>query len=41
VPILAGIGQFNNALVLEGAVPAVLLALIIDAVLGRGTAKTS
>ncbi|MGB4592836.1 MAG: ABC transporter permease [Coriobacteriia bacterium] len=30
VPIIAGIGSFNNALVLEGALPAALLALIID-----------
>lgn len=30
VPILAGIGQFNNALIVGGALPAVLLAVIID-----------
>lgn len=30
VPILAGIGTFNNALIIEGAVPSALLALIID-----------
>ena len=33
VPILAGIGTFNNALVLEGALPTALVALIIDRVL--------
>ncbi len=30
VPIMAGVMQFNNALILEGAVPSALLALIID-----------
>jgi osmoprotectant transport system permease protein len=30
VPIVAGAGQFNPALVLEGAIPSALLALIID-----------
>jgi osmoprotectant transport system permease protein len=30
VPIVAGAGQFNPALVLEGALPSALLALIID-----------
>jgi osmoprotectant transport system permease protein len=30
IPILAGIGQFNNALIIQGALPAALLALIVD-----------
>ncbi|HSK48109.1 MAG TPA: ABC transporter permease [Coriobacteriia bacterium] len=30
VPIMSGIGSFNNAVVAHGAVPAILLALIID-----------
>ncbi|MDO8879784.1 MAG: ABC transporter permease [Coriobacteriia bacterium] len=30
VPIMSGIGSFNNAVVAYGAVPAILLALIID-----------
>jgi len=30
VPIMSGIGSFNNAVVMHGAVPAILLALIID-----------
>jgi osmoprotectant transport system permease protein len=30
VPIMSGIGSFNNAIVAYGAVPAILLALIID-----------
>jgi osmoprotectant transport system permease protein len=30
VPIMSGIGSFNNAVVVHGAVPAILLALIID-----------
>lgn len=30
VPIMSGIGSFNNAIVVYGAVPAILLALIVD-----------
>lgn len=30
VPIMSGIGSFNNAVIAHGAVPAILLALIID-----------
>lgn len=30
VPIMSGIGSFNNAVVVHGAVPAILLALIAD-----------
>lgn len=30
VPIMSGIGAFNNAIVAHGAVPAILLALIVD-----------
>jgi osmoprotectant transport system permease protein len=30
VPIMSGIGSFNNAVIVHGAVPAILLALIID-----------
>jgi osmoprotectant transport system permease protein len=30
VPIMSGIGAFNNAVVAHGAVPAILLALIVD-----------
>lgn len=30
VPIMAGVMQFNNALILEGAIPSALMALIID-----------
>jgi osmoprotectant transport system permease protein len=30
VPIMSGIGSFNNAVVVYGAVPAILLALIVD-----------
>jgi osmoprotectant transport system permease protein len=30
VPIMSGIGSFNNAIVVYGAVPAILLALILD-----------
>ncbi len=30
VPIMSGIGSFNNAVVVHGAVPAILLALILD-----------
>ena len=30
VPILAGLATFNNALILEGAIPSALLALMID-----------
>lgn len=30
VPIMSGIGSFNNAIVIHGAVPAILLALIVD-----------
>lgn len=30
VPIMAGVMQFNSALILEGAVPSALMALIID-----------
>ena len=30
VPIMSGIGSFNNAVVAHGAVPAILLALIVD-----------
>lgn len=30
VPIMSGIGSFNNAIVAYGAVPAILLALIVD-----------
>jgi len=30
VPIMSGIGSFNNAIVVHGAVPAILLALIVD-----------
>jgi len=30
VPIMSGIGSFNNAVIAHGAVPAILLALIVD-----------
>jgi len=30
VPILSGMAKFNNAVVIHGAVPAILLALIVD-----------
>lgn len=30
VPIMSGIGTFNNAVVAHGAIPAILLALIVD-----------
>lgn len=30
VPILSGIGAFNNAVIVHGAVPTILLALIVD-----------
>jgi osmoprotectant transport system permease protein len=30
VPIMSGIGSFDNAVVVYGAVPAILLALILD-----------
>jgi len=30
VPIMSGIGSFNNAVIAYGAVPAILLALIVD-----------
>ncbi|MBN1628347.1 MAG: ABC transporter permease [Thermoleophilia bacterium] len=30
VPIMSGIASFNNAIVIHGAVPAILLALIVD-----------
>ncbi len=30
VPIMSGIGSFNNAVIVHGAVPAILLALIVD-----------
>jgi len=30
VPIMAGVMQFNSALILQGAVPSALMALIID-----------
>jgi len=30
VPIMSGIGSFNNAVVVYGALPAILLALIVD-----------
>ncbi|MBN1320762.1 MAG: ABC transporter permease [Thermoleophilia bacterium] len=30
VPIMSGIGAFNNSIVAHGAVPAILLALVID-----------
>lgn len=33
VPIMSGIGAFNNAIVVHGAVPAILLALVLDRVL--------
>lgn len=33
VPIMAGVSQFNPALIVQGALPSALLALIVDAVL--------
>ena len=30
VPIMSGIGSFNNAIIIYGAVPAILLALLVD-----------
>ena len=30
VPILSGMAKFNNAVVIHGAIPAILLALIVD-----------
>lgn len=33
IPIMAGVGTFNSALIIQGAVPSALLALIIDRIL--------
>jgi osmoprotectant transport system permease protein len=30
VPIMSGIGSFNNAVIIYGAIPAILLALLVD-----------
>mgnify|MGYP000973462622 FL=1 len=30
VPIMSGIGSFNNSIIVYGSVPAILLALIVD-----------
>ena len=41
VPIMSGIGSFNNAVVVYGAVPAILLALILDRALVGGSASAA
>jgi osmoprotectant transport system permease protein len=35
VPIIAGLVQFNTAFVIEGALPAAILAVLVDQVLAN------